>query len=363
MAIYKQKGSRYWWLSVWRKDRPRLRISSGTESREEAEIIERTLRLAHGRATPRQRLIATIDAILGADGSAENGAPLSGLWEAYRAASAASGGRKPSELTDRNRRQACKRLADWAAEHWPKARTMQEVDQAVAFAFGDWLAKDGASAKTRANLIGDLGTVWRALMPRTGLAVNPWTMARPKPEQGKHGRAFTQDEINAILTAAKEQGHDWWEVCQVARYTGLRYGDIAHLRWSAVDLIAGRIRAAPRKTARHGIELGLPLHPVVVKILAGRKQEDEFVFPFHADHYGHMARESPFADILKAAKIEAKGAKLSIHCFRHTFRTRLSEAGASQEIAMALGGWTQAATAGLYSHDYGALEKAVKALK
>lgn len=67
------------------------------------------------------------------------------------------------------------------------------------------------------------------------------------------------------------------------------------------------------------------------------------------------------AAILRAAGVS--GGHTTFHSWRHTFRTRLSEAGAPQEIAMALGGWTQAATAGLYSHDWGALDKAVRAMK
>ena len=35
---------------------------------------------------------------------------------------------------------------------------------------------------------------------------------------------------------------------------------------------------------------------------------------------------------------------------RHTFRTRLSEAGVADDIAKRLGGWTEDATAALYDH-------------
>ena len=40
----------------------------------------------------------------------------------------------------------------------------------------------------------------------------------------------------------------------------------------------------------------------------------------------------------------------TFHSWRHTFRTRLSEAGVSDEIAMRLGGWTQRSTAARYDH-------------
>jgi len=193
---------------------------------------------------------------------------------------------------------------------------------------------------------------------------NVWTMTRPTTSEGQHGRAFSPQEEQAILAAAVDVGHDWHAISLMARYSGLRYGDVAKLQWEAVDIDAGRLRLKPSKTARHGIELGLPLHPTLVKMLMDRPRDPSgYVFPEHARHYGRAYRKFPFSEVLEAAKIATKGAVLTFHCWRHTFRTRLSEAGVSQEIAMALGGWTRPETAGLYSHDWQALDKAVQSLK
>jgi integrase len=97
-----------------------------------------------------------------------------------------------------------------------------------------------------------------------------------------------------------------------------------------------------------------------LEVLAGRERNlSAYVFPVHAAHYGHMHEVSPFRAILKAAGVTGA----TFHSWRHTFRTRISEAGAPQEIAMALGGWSQAATAGMYSHDWGALDKAIRSMK
>ena len=40
----------------------------------------------------------------------------------------------------------------------------------------------------------------------------------------------------------------------------------------------------------------------------------------------------------------------TFHSWRHTFRTRLSEAKVSTELAKKLGGWTEDATAARYDH-------------
>jgi len=55
-----------------------------------------------------------------------------------------------------------------------------------------------------------------------------------------------------------------------------------------------------------------------------------------------------FSHILKKAKVDVEAH--TFHSWRHTFRTRLSEAGVSDDLAKRLGGWTEDATAARYDH-------------
>jgi hypothetical protein len=84
MAVYRNRKSRFWWISVYRAGKSRVRVSSGTENRIEAEVMERTLKLAQGGTTPRARLHAALDALLGAEETGETGVALAGLWDAAR---------------------------------------------------------------------------------------------------------------------------------------------------------------------------------------------------------------------------------------------------------------------------------------
>ena len=56
----------------------------------------------------------------------------------------------------------------------------------------------------------------------------------------------------------------------------------------------------------------------------------------------------PFAEVLKTAKVDDD--HYIFHSWRHTFRTRLSEAGVSDDLAKRLGGWAEDATAARYDH-------------
>ena len=48
--------------------------------------------------------------------------------------------------------------------------------------------------------------------------------------------------------------------------------------------------------------------------------------------------------------LQLVGKGYTFHSWRHTFRTRLSEAGVSDDLAKRLGGWTEDATAARYDH-------------
>ena len=81
------------------------------------------------------------------------------------------------------------------------------------------------------------------------------------------------------------------------------------------------------------------------------RTESDFVLPKHAAVYPHVRRvegPGPYVAILEKAGLAGKG--YTFHSWRHTFRTRLSEAKVSSELAKKLGGWTVDKTAERYDH-------------
>jgi integrase len=172
-------------------------------------------------------------------------------------------------------------------------------------------------------------------------------------EQRRLG-TFTPDEARRIFEAGDRDGEGWGLAARIAAATGLRYGDIAHLRYG--DIRDGAIDIEPRKTKGRGIRVVVPLPPDVAARI-GTGSPDALLFPKHARGYSYCwAKKHPFADIMAAAGVEANGR--TFHSFRHYFRTQLAKAGVSDEIAMKLGGWTQRTTADRYDHDGRAKEKA-----
>lgn len=349
MAIYKRPNSRFWWYAI-RNGKKYLRGSTGTENEDVARAIERTIRSARKRTTPSDRLHAVIDALLGTAPAAETGLLLAGVWPEYER-HVRNTGKKMAASTMGQRRQRCANFAAWAKEHRPACVTAEQVDRATAAAYADHLAKQKTKGKTRANIINDLGAVWESLScVCDGVTTNPWRKVVPEANDSERGRAFTVDQERAVLAAADAAGNGWGLMCRIARHTGLRYGDIAALTWNRVDLDKRVISLDPHKTERHGITVRIPMTAVLFDALTSARLADPFgkvLFPEVFDAFEHY-NPVTFATVLQAAKVTGKG--YTFHSWRHTFRTRLAEAGVSKETAKRLGGWTEDATADRYDH-------------
>jgi len=360
MAIYRRRDSRYWWISIYRgKGVPRLYVSSGTTDEDDARAIENALRRAHRGDLPRDRVIARIDAIFGREAEPVARLLLAQAWDTYAEQRAGAIGVR----TLRSYRQTFARFVDWAAVEWPTVAYMHQVSRQAAFAYAKHLADTCATGKTANNHLGVLQAVFGELQYRAGLAENVWSLVRRRPtDDSKSGRAFTAAERAAIFAAcgAGIVPGDWLGASLVAMYTGLRLGDIRRLEWSWIH--ADRLALRPSKTTRHKIDVLLPLHPRVVEHLDRKSRDDaKYVFPT-LRYRGRIARHSgDFGKILEAASVDAKGAHLTFHCWRHTFRTLLAQARVSKDLAQKLGGWTTDISE-RYNHDWTGLRAAIDAL-
>lgn len=349
MAIYRR--GRTWWMDVYvGADRRRIRKSTGTEDETQARIIEQTAVALNRGITTRQRAMAILDNLLPAE---EHALAITGMEQFYLDHAT------DVQLNEKGLRYRVSRLAQfakWALDH-TRAKTVEDVGEEVAFSFSRSLADGGSKAKTINNVVTELSASWKQFMRYGKAKTNPWSVARVKRNRAEEttGRAFTDAEIERLLEVCREVGHDWEDVSLTALYTGLRYGDIVDLEWESVDLARGVIDLDPSKTKRYRIHVTIPLHPKLAAVLARRKRAGRHVFPDRAgrrEEYQFAEDDCRYQEIIRRAGIEAKpGEKVSFHCFRHTFTTRLAEAGVAADVRMRLTGHTNADTHALYTHD------------
>lgn len=105
----------------------------------------------------------------------------------------------------------------------------------------------------------------------------------------------------------------------VSCLTGLRYSDVAALRWSSVRGVVGNYVLHYTQEKTGGTE-ELPISDTVVMLMGSRGAEDDLVFP----GLTYSLVDQNIGDWVKAAGIEKH---ITFHCFRHTFATLQLAAG------------------------------------
>jgi integrase len=339
MSVYLR--GRIWWTYLYRPGAKPLQVSTGCDNKEDALAVEATLRRAAGGKTKRDRLIAALDNILGAEDTPA-GIPLARVWEVYTGVSNLG---TVAKTTMQARRLRVAHFLAWVEVNWPAARTIQEVSRQCAFGYLEHL-RGIMSGKTYNNARGDLSAVWGALLVRAELAENVWRIMPTADAAGRERRAFTVEEENRLLEACRSVP-PWWHVSIIARHTGLRKSDILFLKWENIS--QGVIRLTPKKTARHKTRVTIPIHPRVQAALDDLLQAGPWLFPELATG-GDRARDTVYRGILKAAGLHDEKYILDFHCWRHTFRTRLRDAGVSVEVCNRLGGWSDQGEGDKYDH-------------
>ena len=176
---------------------------------------------------------------------------------------------------------------------------------------------------------------------------------------------FTAEEVAQLLTAT--QGTPWHGAILTAALTGLRLGDIAHLRWSSIDLASPgseTLTVKPAKTQRKGRTLVIPLHGALVACLTEMASDDDpdgLLFPTLAIPTGGWnGLSSQFARIMDSAGIDRQKTKAtgagrrvsnkSFHSLRHYAVSELLNAGVDEALRMKLVGHSTPAMNKRYSH-------------
>lgn len=349
MALF-LRGNMWWMEYRTRKVRKVLSTGCRKPDKAKAKQVFEAFKLAMRVKPERSATKKILDSIYGrAEGG---GVPLDLAWGEYVRWRDGKG-RKNAESSEYDKRREMAKLVAWA-----KSRHLGNIEDIGVELAREYVKLLTGANKTIRNKLQQLGTMWRALAALHPGIHNPWPAVTPDDDGSSVRReAFTREEEERVFQACKEAGNDWFLASLISRWTGLRYGDVSRLVWGQVDLKEGSLSVTPSKTAKHGIKLCLPLAKPLkaaleerAKQLKGKMDPEDYILPSHASavSYGGMKFGHNFTPILAAAGIDTSNH--TFHSWRHTFRTRLAEAGVSDDMARRLGGWTNLEMAGHYDH-------------
>ena len=184
-------------------------------------------------------------------------------------------------------------------------------------------------------------------------------VAVPRAHQ-REMRALSAAQLAVLLTSSRSSR--WYPLWVLLGTAGLRIGEALGLKWTDVDLVAGRLqvkRALQRQRGR-GLVFVEPksyrsrrmvcLSGLAVAALREQRTRGtaEMVFP---NLCGEPQDASSVTDALKVALARADLPQIRVHDLRHTTASILLEAGAHPKLVQdLLGHSTVALTLNTYSH-------------
>jgi integrase len=160
------------------------------------------------------------------------------------------------------------------------------------------------------------------------LTANPLTRMRLVPERRKPRSVLGLDEEKQLLAASAPHLRP---IIMTALDTGMRRGEILNQRWEHLDFRRNLLFVSRSKTVG-GEGREIPLTNRVHKLLLADCKKEGLLFTF---------KGKPIRIIKTAWKAAVRRAGIRyrrFHDLRHTFNTRLMEAGIMQEVRKALMG-------------------------
>jgi integrase len=160
------------------------------------------------------------------------------------------------------------------------------------------------------------------------LAANPLSRMRLTPERRKPRSVFGVDEEERLLAGAAAHLRS---IIVMAVDTGMRRGELLNQCWEHVDFSRNLLFVSRSKTAG-GEGREIPFTTRVHELLLAERKEEGLLFTF---------KGKPIRVIKTAWKAAVRRAGIRyrrFHDLRHTFNTRLMEAGVMQEVRKALMG-------------------------
>src|ERR1051325_2842713 len=214
---------------------------------------------------------------------------------------------------------------------------------------GKRVARPGAAAEVRK---------WGALLyswaVRSGLALrNPFALSRNPIRQKPRQRFLDMDEVRAVWKAAADLSTPWRELIQLLLLTGCRTREIAHARWSWINLDEKRmvVPAEVYKTERPFL-VALPAAAVETLELLPRWNEGDFAFSTDGGTKPVFGIPRKIVDKLHKRAETILGRKIThfvIHDLRRTVRTHMSRLHVPEVVAELVLGHALRGVAGTYN--------------
>ena len=159
-------------------------------------------------------------------------------------------------------------------------------------------------------------------------------MSTKKAQRNPRPPSLTESELKKILSAAQNNPvmEDLHNLVTIISRTGIRAGEMVRLRWSDVDLDKGQL-VVDAKIGKHAIPFDAECRKAFAALHARRPKSGLVLGDSPSGVRYRMSRQ------LRTLSAQIGMRPITFQLLRHTFFTRLANAGVSASVIMAIGGW------------------------
>lgn len=192
---------------------------------------------------------------------------------------------------------------------------------------------------------------------RGRITSNPCFGVKQISYKKKVRQALGREDVEKFLDPECWPNQTHWMMTMLARYTGMRAGEVRGLFWEDIDerrkIILVRHNLPQNlgieglKDPKWGRKRAYPYTKELVELLKPLKRRHGLVF---SEDGIHPIDYWAWYDSVKLAR-KKSGANGGIHALRHTINTQLASNGVSRDIRKALFGWSNDEVADGYTHD------------
>ncbi len=301
-GMYRRKDSRYWWIDVALPNGRRVRESTGTGDRKEAEALVAKLKVdafkeAHFGVKPKRSWQEAVVRYLEV---------------------------KKSLRSSRDVRRICRILHPILGD-----KLLSEINGDVVWSITEQLSKRGIAPATINRYLATVRSLLRMARDEW-----QWIDTYPKikmlPGEVARDRWLTREEADNLVACCSPH---MAAIVRFALATGCRVSEITGLEWCRVDL--ERSTAWLNRT-KNGTPRGVPLNRDAVAVLKTvRGEHPRYCFTYHGAPIRWGICNTGWLEAVKRAGL----ADFRFHDLRHTWASWHRQAGTSTDELKDLGGW------------------------
>lgn len=247
-------------------------------------------------------------------------------------------------------------IRDFTASLGDRAKlALAHVTPKDVFVYRNSILRAGKTARTANLSVKVVSAAFNKALRQGYITSNPCTALDSLPFESEEKGTFSGAQVAKLVRAAEG---DWKGAIMLAYYTGARLGDVANMRWSAIDLKRELVIFTPSKTHK---AVTIPLHSdLQAHLLKSPGIGNAFLFPSLAgkgtggEHglsgrFSAIVAKAGIKPIVTKAGVRSR-ASLTFHSLRHSFNSAMANAGVSQEIRQKLTGHSSAEMNKHYTH-------------